>query len=312
MILTVTINPAIDETVEIPSFAAGSVNRVASIFRSPGGKGINVASALADYGVEVSTTGFLGEDNDQLFKSHFSQKGIQDRFVRVSGLTRTGIKIIDPVDGLTTDINYPGLTPTAAEIEQLFERVRETGKTADWAVLTGSLPPGVRVTVYAELIELLHGLGCKVALDTSGEPLRAAMASVPDLIKPNIHELEEFAGRSLASLAEISQEAGKLTAQGVAIVAVSMGERGALIQDGTSAEIIHPLKVEVKSTVGAGDAMVAGILAGLSRGMSIAEAGRLGAAFSSTALSHTGPGIPGRKMVDDTLRMVRTESLSTE
>lgn len=312
MIVTVTINPAIDETVEIPSFAAGTVNRVASIVRSPGGKGINVASALADYGVEVSTTGFLGEENDQLFRSHFTEKGIQDRFLRIPGVTRTGIKIIDPVSGATTDINYPGLTPTGAELEQLFDRVRETARNANWVVLTGSLPPGVRVTIYAELIELLHGLGCKVALDTSGEPLRAAMGAVPDLIKPNIHELEEFAGRTLSSLADISQEAGKLTAQGVALVAVSMGEQGALIQDAGSAVRIYPLKVQVKSTVGAGDAMVAGILAGLSSNLDIAEAGRLGAAFSSTALSHTGPGIPGREVVDQTLSKVRVEKLSSE
>jgi len=310
MIVTVTINPAIDETVEIPSFAAGTVNRVASIFRSPGGKGINVASALADYGVKVSTTGFLGEDNDHLFKSHFSQKGIQDRFVRIPGLTRTGIKIIDPVDGATTDINYPGLTPTATELEQLFERVRETAQSSDWAVLTGSLPPGVRVTVYAELIELLHSLNCKVALDTSGAPLQAAMAAVPEFIKPNIHELEEFAGRPLSSLAEISAEAAKLVDQGVSIVAVSMGEHGALIQDRQSSLRIYPLQVEVKSTVGAGDAMVAGILAGLSSNLDIAEAGRLGAAFSSTALTHTGPGIPGRDMVDQALSKVRVENLS--
>src|SRR5512139_1572040 len=142
-VVTVTINPAIDQTISIPNFAAGTVNRVQSSQMDAGGKGINVASFLADYGQPATVTGFLGIDNDGIFRRLFEQKGIEDRCVRIAGQTRIGVKVSDDVLNQTTDINFPGETPSPVDIAHLFEILAELAATHEWFVLSGSIPRGV-------------------------------------------------------------------------------------------------------------------------------------------------------------------------
>ncbi len=260
-VVTVTINPAIDQTVAIPNFAAGTVNRVQTSQLNPGGKGINVASFLADFGQPATVTGFLGADNDEIFRRLFVRKGIEDRCVRIAGQTRTGVKISDEALHQTTDINFPGQTPSPADIEQLFAVLRELAPTHDWFVLSGSIPAGVSAGIYGEMVRTLAGK--KVVLDTSGEGFRQAMDAGPWLIKPNVDELGEFAGQRLDSTAAILQVAQALRQRHhIASVVVSMGKEGAIFVEGEEMIWAVPPSVEVKSTVGAGDAMVAGIVAG--------------------------------------------------
>ncbi len=144
-VVTVTLNPAIDQTLSIPGFAAGRVNRVAESRSHAGGKGVNVACFLADLGVEpgieVIATGFLGTENEEIFAETFAQKGITDRFVRLPGSTRVGIKIVDGAE--TTDINFPGLTPTEEDLEKLFQAMAGLAEPGRWFVLSGSVPAGV-------------------------------------------------------------------------------------------------------------------------------------------------------------------------
>ena len=139
-VVTVTLNPAIDNTVAVPDFRAGEVNRVASSQLDAGGKGVNVASALADDGFRLGVTGFLGRDNDAIFRALFEHKGIVDRFVRIDGVTRTGIKIVDHVNNSTTDINFPGQTGGPGELDALRAALGELAATCDWVVIAGSVP----------------------------------------------------------------------------------------------------------------------------------------------------------------------------
>jgi 1-phosphofructokinase len=295
-VVTVTLNPAIDQTVTISNFAAGKVNRVEHARSDPGGKGVNVASILADAGHSVAVTGFLGRDNLAPFEDLFERKRIADRFVRIAGQTRVGIKVTDPIVQQTTDINFPGQRPTRADIEMLIQTLTELdGK---WFVLSGSIPPGVEDGIYRTLVAALKARGVKVLLDTSGEGLRLAVAMAPDAIKPNVHELELLVGHALPDEEAIVSAAQPLLERGIQLIAVSMGSQGACFIADSVVVIARPPHVDVKSTVGAGDAMVAGIVSGQLREARLGACALLATAFSVDAITHLGSGLSSRSAVD--------------
>lgn len=280
--LAITLNPAIDRTITVQNFQAGKVNRVQSEYSNAGGKGVNVASSLADAGHRVAVTGFLGRENVTLFERLFARKRISDYFVRLEGETRVGIKITDPVLKETTDINFPGAEPLPSDLTSLRATIEQTD--AEWFVIAGSLPPGVETTIYRELTESLKRQDRKVALDTSGETLNHAVQGLPAFIKPNIHELEGLVGRQLSSPEDVAAAARELVSRGIDTVVVSMGEQGACFVSGEGVLFATPPSIEVRSTVGAGDAMVAGVLSGKLQGLPLAEIARLSTAFSVRAI----------------------------
>jgi len=309
LVVTVTINPAIDQTIIIPNFTAGAVNRVQSSQMDAGGKGINVASFLADFGQPVTVTGFLGADNDDIFRRLFERKGIEDRCVRIAGQTRIGVKVSDEVFHQTTDINFPGETPSSADIKRLFEILAELTATHEWFVLSGSIPRGVSTSIYQEMVRTLAGK--KVVLDTSGEGFRQAIPAGPWLIKPNVDELSEYAGKPLDSPKAILEQARAIMSRyNIHSVVISMGKEGAIFVEGNETFWAVPPAVEVKSTVGAGDAMVAGIVAGKIRGLALAKCARLATAFSVTAISHIGSGLPSIEAVQSAKEQVTIRELS--
>ena len=287
-VITLTLNPAIDRTVTIPGFSVGSVNRVTHSEDRAGGKGINVAVALAEQGHRVAALGFLGRENPGVFTDIFAARGIEDRCIRLPGGTRVSIKIVDPVHGQTTDINFPGLAPAAADLVALREQLAAV--SGGWCVLAGSLPPGVATGIYHEFITTLKAGRVRTMLDTSGEALREALKAAPDIIKPNVHELEALLARTLSSEAEVIAAARELIAEGAKLVVVSRGADGACFVTEGEAVIARPPSIPVNSTVGAGDAMVAGIVAAQLRGLSLAGCARLATAFSLAALTGTGVG----------------------
>ncbi len=282
-VATVTLNPAIDRTIQVSGLAPGAVNRATHLGDRPGGKGINVAAALAQQGIRTAALGFLGRDNADIFATFLAERGIEDALLRLSGETRTGLKIVDPERGETTDLNFPGLAPTAEDLAALVSQL-DTIQTR-WCILAGSLPPGVPVSFYRETIMRLKARGIRVGLDASGAPLRQALEAAPDFIKPNIHELTELMGHELPDRAAVIAAARTLTARGVPLVVVSLGADGALFV--SNDEIVHalPQAITVRSTVGAGDAMVAGIVAAQLRGLSREETARHATACSLHALS---------------------------
>jgi 1-phosphofructokinase family hexose kinase len=301
-VATVSLNPAIDQTTRVPNFTAGAVNRVEWQQSDAGGKGVNVASFLADAGVPVIATGILGKANMDAFTRLFEDKGIEDRFVRVAGSTRVNVKIVDEVQDRVTDINFPGLQVGEEDLRQLFHTIERLAADTEWFVLSGSVPAGVPASVYTQLVIRLKELGRTVVLDASGPAFAEAVPAAPDVIKPNIDELEELVGRRLDSENAIVDAGRSLVADasrgskggsgGIALVAVSMGPRGALFV--TRDEVVHakPPAIRVKSTVGAGDAMVAGIVVGALRGLDLPGRARLATAFSLGALSEIGPRLP--------------------
>jgi 1-phosphofructokinase len=304
-ITTITLNPAIDQTLSIPRFTVGAVNRVERSQLDAGGKGVNVAAALADYELPVAVTGFLGEENDEIFRRLFSRKGIADRFVRVAGMTRIGIKVTDPVARQTTDINFPGTTPESGDLAALFETIEILASDCDRFILSGSVPAGLGASIYRDLITRLKALGKWVALDTSGEPLAQALAARPDLIKPNTAELAELLGEHLGDEQATLAGARRLSHDyGIGTVVVSMGAEGALCLEGEQSLIAVPAPVAVVSTVGAGDALLAGMVAGAVRGYTLADRARLATAFAMAAIGRLGAGLPSRSVIDDLMQRV--------
>lgn len=297
-VVTVTINPAIDQTILIPNFAAGTVNRVQSSRMDPGGKGINVASCLADFGQPVTAAGFLGAENDDLFRRLFAQKAIEDRCVRCDGATRIGVKISDLAQRKTTGINFPGPTPSAEHIAELFGVLRDLAADREWFVLSGSIPAGVPAGIYREMIDTLAGK--KVVLDTSGEGFRQAVTAGPWIIKPNVDELEELIDLPLTTPEAIVQAARQLMqSHGIATTVVSMGKEGAIFVEDQDTVWVMPGPADAKSTVGAGDAMVAGVVAGKIQGLALAECARLATAFSVAAIGKIGSGLPSVEAVQE-------------
>jgi 1-phosphofructokinase len=305
--VTVTPNPAVDWTVTVPGFTAGAVNRAASDRAQPAGKGVNVAAALAGFGIRSVATGFLGEDNAAAFEAFLARLRIDETFVRVDGATRTGIKIVDPDREETTDVNFPGAPVTDEDVEALLERVDALAEPGRWLVLAGSLPPGADASLYRSLVDIAHVAECGVVLDTSGEPLRQALAAGPQIVKPNVHELEALVGHPLRTTDDVVDAARVLLGRGVELAAVSMGAEGALFVDRDAVVLARPPRIAVGSTVGAGDAMVAGIVAARLAGLDLAATARLATAFSLAALTRPGAAPASLEEVEAMLRRVTIE-----
>jgi 1-phosphofructokinase len=284
-IATLTLNPAIDQTLRIDNFRPGRVNRVQSMQSEASGKGVNVASFLVDYGYAVSVTGLLGVDNSAIFEQFFASKQIDDRFVRIPGSTRTNVKVIDEANQQTTDINMPGLHPPPEALDALTKTVTQLAPSCDWFVLSGSLPPGVPATIYATLINQLKQQGKQTLLDTSGDALRTGIQANPTIIKPNFEELQQLTGQTLEGEDEILRGARQLLNEELRLVVVSMGKEGALFVEQASALLAIPPAISVKKTFGAGDAMVAGLLAAQLQNLNLADTARLATTFSLAAIT---------------------------
>jgi 1-phosphofructokinase len=308
-IATVTLNPAIDMTVRVDGFQTNTVNRGQTMHFDAGGKGVNVASFLADYGQATAVTGLLGQENADLFEQLFARKRIDDQFVRIPGRTRIGVKIVDEAKQQTTDINMPGLHPTTEAMNALLETIERLAASYDWFALSGNLPPGAPATIYATIITQLKRHGKQVVLDTSGEALREGVRAGPTVVKPNVDELHQLTGQSLADEAAIEQAARQLLGD-IRLVVISMGERGALFVDAATTLIATPPAVQVKSTVGAGDAMVAGLIAGRVQGLSLPDCARLATAFSLGAITNAGHNLPAPEALQAYVQQV-TVHIST-
>jgi 1-phosphofructokinase len=303
-IATVTLNPAIDQTVRVDNFRPNSVNRAQSISFDASGKGVNVASFLADYGHDIAVTGYLGRENVDIFEKFFASKGIDDWFVRIPGNTRINVKVVDEVNQQTTDINLPGQTPPQEAKPTLLQTIEQLSNSCDWFVLSGSLPPHVPTTIYATLITQLKQQKKRIFLDTSGEALRDGIQAGPTFVKPNIEELQYLVRHSFKSEAEIQQAAHQLLNEDIKLVVVSMGRQGAMLVEQATTLIATPPTVMVKKTFGAGDAMVAGLVTAQIQKLSLADCGRLATAFSMGAIAHLSYNLPSGEILWQYFRQV--------
>ena len=308
-VLTVTLNPALDLTVRLPSLRLGEVNRSDSLQVHAAGKGLNVAQVLADLGHQLTVTGFLGEGNPQAFEQLFAARGFADEFVRVAGDTRSNLKLAE-ADGRVTDINGPGLAVSEAQCDELLARLERLVPDQDLVVVAGSLPRGIEVQWFVELLQRLKRLGARVSLDTSGAALREGLAATPWLIKPNEEELGEARGVALDDSSAIAAEARRLQAEGIAHVVVSQGAHGVSWFSPSAALHANPPRVRVVSTVGAGDSLLAGMLHGLLEGWPAERTLTHATAIAAQAVGQVGFGITDTAQLAELEAAIRLQPLS--
>lgn len=292
MIVTVTLNPALDKTVVIPDFRAGQVNRVASSRVDPGGKGVNVSKVLMSLGEASIAAGLCGGHAGRQLLDGLERLGIPTAFEYGPAETRTNLKITTGPGGETTDVNEPGAPVTPQQLQALEARLDALTGLGDMIVLAGSLPPGVPADYYAGLTRRQHMRGVRVAVDTSGAPLRQAALAAPDLLKPNLEELEQLTGNHPESDAAILDACRPLLARGTALVAVTLGGEGAVLVSRGGAWRAQALPVTVQSTVGSGDAFTAALALGLQRGMETEQLLALAAAAGAVNAMTGGTDVP--------------------
>ncbi|MEP7193341.1 MAG: 1-phosphofructokinase [Actinomycetota bacterium] len=291
MIVTLTPNPSVDRTVSITDLQRGEVHRATSSRIDPGGKGVNISRALTAHKARTLAVLPAGGPQGHLLAELLEEAGIPIAIVPIGGSTRANVALVEP-DGTTTKINEPGPLLTSSELEALLAGAADTmAERPSWLVASGSLPPGVDDDLYAGLVRRARVAGVNVAIDASGPPLRLAVAAGPDLIKPNLEELEELVGRSLNTLGDVLHAGSDLVAHDVGTVVVSLGGHGALlVSPSVVAHAVAPVSSPL-STVGAGDALLAGYLFATGSGSTAVEALCTGVTWGAAAVS-----LPGSRM----------------
>lgn len=303
MIVTLTLNPSLDRTVEIPMLRRGEVIRAGSGRLEPGGKGVNVARALlandTDAHAVLPVGGPVGHQLVELLEA----EAVAMTAVPVAAATRSNLSLCEP-DGTVTKVNEAGGTLTAEELDRLIDAVLVAASAGAWVVASGSLPPGTPADAYARLVTRLSGHAIRVAIDTSGPALRRAIAAGPALVKPNRDELADAVGRPVDTLADAVMAAEVLRDEGAGAVLVSLGADGAvLVDDDGVAHATSPVEA-VRSSVGAGDCLLAGFLAAGAKGdAALAQA----VDWAAAAVELPGSGVPNARQVAGRHAVVRRE-----
>lgn len=288
-VVTVTPNPSVDRTLEIDRLARGAVHRAHATRLDAGGKGVNVTRALSANGHATVAVLPLGGPDGRLLAALLDASAVPYQAVAVEAPTRSNITLTE-ADGSSTKVNAPGWPLPPEALAELVEATIAALGPGGWLVGCGSLPDGVPAGFYATVTARAHAAGARVAIDSSGPALAAALTAGPDVIKPNLAELEELVGQRLHSIDEIVAAAQQVRALGAGAVVVSLGARGAILVDGGAPTLAIPGPVEARSDVGAGDTLLAGFLAAGAAGP---EALRTAVAWGAAAVALPGTAVPG-------------------
>ena len=283
MILTVTLNAAIDKRYVVEDFKIGEVNRVKECVYTPGGKGLNVSKPASIAGAKVVATGFVGGHAGNYIEAELKPFGIESAFYHMEQESRSCINIWDTVQKKQTEFLEPGFTVTEKDFEGFVEKFKELVKEADVVAMSGSVPKGLDGVAYQKLVAIVKAAGKKVILDTSGKLLTAGIEAKPTMIKPNIDEIRMLTGSRCDDLNEIIEAAEQIHANGVEVVAVSLGGDGAIVVSGEGVYRAIVPKIDAVNTVGCGDSMIAGFALGFSEGLSIADTLKKASAISAAA-----------------------------
>lgn len=283
MILTVTLNAAIDKRYVVEDYQEGQVNRVKECSYVPGGKGLNVSKPASIYGAEVVATGFVGGHAGNYIEDSLKPFGIKSEFYHVEAESRSCINIWDEVKHVQTEFLEPGFTLTEKDFDGFEQKFRTLVKDAKIVAMSGSVPKGLDGTAYQRLVRIVKEAGKPVILDTSGQLLEMGIQAAPTLIKPNIDEIRMLTGKTCDDINDIIEAAKEIHRNGVEIVAVSLGADGSLVvgEEGTFRAEVP--KIDAVNTVGCGDAMIAGFAIGMEEGLSIPEMLRKASAVSAAA-----------------------------
>ncbi len=310
MIITVTFNAALDKTLEVPNFTPGRRHRTVDQTTMAGGKGVNVARALKRLGQPVIATGLAGGSTGNRIIDLLTEEAILNGFVRIREESRTNTAVLDPTTGLHTEINERGPSVSAQELEMFREKLLYLAQGASICVFAGTLPRGVDPDVYARLIREVRRLGVTTVIDTEGEPLRLAMRAEPDVVSPNELEAEELVGHEFNDLGDRAQAVVEMTRLGAAesLMTVPDGCYASLQEDGSAA--LYRVRVEeqeARSSIGSGDAFLAGFVACRYAGRTPVDCLRFGVACGAESTRHFGAGIIDPARVERLLGEVAAE-----
>ena len=308
MITTIYLNPCFDKTVNVENLQTGQVNRIRDTRVDLGGKGINVAVVASRLGLDVQCIGIMGENGSTELTAMMDREGLKHRFMTVPGHVRTNMKVYS-LDGQgVTELNEPGSPLNQEILEQFTAIAEEATRDSNMIVMTGSLPPGCPEGTYRNLMKALEGKKC--ILDTEGRELEmAAKGGHPFLIKPNLREMEATLGIELRTMRAIRDAALLFIRLGVQHSVVSMGAMGAMYISAEKTLFAPALRVETKSTVGAGDAMIGGMLLGYEVEKDMAKAFRYGIAAGAASVMTEGTQLIVRSDFEKLLDQVRIQEV---
>jgi 1-phosphofructokinase len=308
MIATVTLNPAIDKSVTVRGFEIGKTNRGEVGRVDAGGKGINVAKALMRWGAPVCALGLLAGSNGRFILDALAAQGIPADFVNVPGETRVNMKIHDAERGTETELNEPGFRVSAEHLQELRRKIEAHAPQCEVMVFSGSLPPDVPESIFADLIRVAKSHGAKCFLDTAGLGLKLGLAAGPFLIKPNRDEVKDLLKTPLQSRKDMVEAARALITLGSEQVLISLGAEGAIGVAGNDALFAAPPAVKVRSSVGAGDTMVAAMAYAAVEKLPFREAFRMAVAASAATVALAGSKVADLAGVQHLLPLVILES----
>ncbi len=298
LILTVTLNPAIDKTVNVPRFSAGRDFRTNDIFLCAGGKGINVSRVVKRLGGQTLATGLLAGPAGEFLHQEMLHEKIPHDFLRVQGQTRTSLTIIDENEGRITRILEFGPWITRGDLGRLKSKLKELLKKCRCVIFSGRNAHGLPDDAYAGLIRLAERRGVLTVLDTSGPALQEGLKAGPSIIKPNLSEAEFVLERRLNSMSAIKSAVDAFHRRGISVVIISLGPRGAVFSDNGKKVWIVPPAIRSKNAVGCGDALIAGFMHSYLQGADFAEAGLTGVAASAANVLSINSGFVDKREVE--------------
>jgi len=298
VIITLTLNPTIDQTLVLNRFVAGDTLRVRSSRFDPGGKGINVSRVVRELGGESVAMGFAPGGLGRYIEQTLKAQGVECDFVRTKGETRTNITILDESRHLHTILSDPGPQTDIRYVEQLLSKLRKRLRANDWLVVAGSIPPPLAPEIYAEIINLARDQWAHTVLDADGPALAAGVAAGPQMVKGNRRELERLLGRHLDDERSTVQAAHEVRAMAVRMAVVTRGREGAVAVCDDGSWRGQAPRVRAVSAVGSGDAFLAGVVFTLSQGGTMEQALRLGVAAGTACVLSPGTELCHRREVD--------------
>ncbi|HWD64397.1 MAG TPA: 1-phosphofructokinase family hexose kinase [Solirubrobacteraceae bacterium] len=313
MIITVTLNAALDKTLEVPNFTPGRRHRTVDQRTMPGGKGVNIARAITRLGQPVIATGLTGGATGGRIIEALNDEAVLNSFVRIREESRTNTAVLDPTTGLHTEINERGPAISGQELDLFRDKLMYLAKGASICVFAGSLPRGVEPDIYADLIRSVRKLGVTTIIDTDGEPLRHAVRAEPEVVSPNELEAEELVGYEFNDADDRAGAVAEMVRLGPAeaIMTVPDGCFAEVLESGSPVlyrVTVEPL--EARSPIGSGDAFLAGYVAARYAGRREVDCLRFGVACGAESTQHIGAGILEPSKVERIFDTVAAERLS--
>lgn len=309
MYTTVTVNPCVDRFIMVDELKVGEIHRPLYTMEFPAGKGIDVSRVARVLGEETMALGIVGGHTGVYIEKELGIQGVGTDLVHINQETRVNTKIVDIRDWTHTEFNIKGESVSEDIASQLTDKVSNWAAKSKIMSFSGSILPNMPTDIYKKYIEIAKSKGCITFLDATGEVFLQGLEAAPYMVKPNVQELEESFGVTTNSIEEIIQLAYKILDYSVEVCTVSMGAKGSVVVTREKVFRVHPVKVQVKSVVGAGDSFVAGFGVGLMRMMSLEECIKLGTACSTSTIQNEGTQLAKLEQVNELFEKITVDML---